>query len=183
LLSYDRVLLPNITVGARAGYAIGGGPAPEGGAAFLPIHAELRGAYWFGSNPFGSKGLRPYVHAGGGMAQVDAKLDVTVLDCNGIAAPPPGDPTDPTLPGVEVDIRDDDPRVGPCLDRTGDSRIHLQRTLDAYKKLGQGFATIGGGAVYAFAENMGVQLNLNLMVMLPSSGFVLQPSLGFVYGL
>jgi hypothetical protein len=176
LLSYDRVLLPNITIGARAGYAIGGGPAPEGGAAFLPIHAELRGAYWFGSNPFGSKGLRPYVHAGGGMAQVDAKLEVTLLDCSSVAN---------AAGGFDEDIHLDDPndpRMDPCLNaETGDG--FLQRRLDAYKKLGQGFATIGGGAVYAFAENMGVQLNLNLMVMLPSSGFVLEPSLGFVYGL
>ncbi len=49
--------------------------------------------------------------------------------------------------------------------------------------MGQGFITGGGGVVYAFTENLGAQLNLNLMVMLPTSGFVIQPSLGVVYGL
>lgn len=30
---------------------------------------------------------------------------------------------------------------------------------------------------------MGVQLNMNIMVMLPKSSIVLEPSLGFVYGM
>ena len=48
--------------------------------------------------------------------------------------------------------------------------------------MGQGFITIGGGAAYAFKENITAQLNLNLMYMLPTSGPVLQPSLGVTYG-
>ncbi|HKO89601.1 MAG TPA: hypothetical protein VJU61_00520, partial [Polyangiaceae bacterium] len=49
MLGYDRVLFPNISAGIRVGYALGGGPTEPGGAAFVPIHAELRGTYWFGS--------------------------------------------------------------------------------------------------------------------------------------
>jgi hypothetical protein len=169
LLSYDRAFTPNITIGARAGYAIRGGPAPAGGASFLPVHAELRGAYWFGSNALGKKGFRPYVHVGGGMAQVDAKLAIKVIDCGYNA-----DSTERTI------LAADDP----CLDGPPETADQfLVRELDAYKKLGQGFATAGGGVVFAFKDNMGVQLNLNAMLLLPSSGFVLEPSLGFVYGL
>ena len=54
--------------------------------------------------------------------------------------------------------------------------------LDVWKKLGQGFGTLGGGAVYAFTEKIGVQLNLNLMLMAPSFGFVIEPSLGVTMG-
>ena len=55
--------------------------------------------------------------------------------------------------------------------------------MDVCKSLGQGFITAGGGLTYAFTPNLGAQLNLNLMVMLPTSGFVMQPSIGVVYGL
>ena len=55
--------------------------------------------------------------------------------------------------------------------------------MDVWKKMGQGFITAGGGTVYAFTDRLGAQLNLDLMVMLPSSGFVIQPSIGMVYGL
>jgi hypothetical protein len=56
-------------------------------------------------------------------------------------------------------------------------------TADAWKKLGTGFITAGGGAVWAFTPKMGAQLNLNAMMMLGASGLVLEPSLGLVYGL
>jgi hypothetical protein len=170
LLSYDRALFPNIMIGLRAGYAIGGGPAPGGGSPFLPIHAELRGSYWFGSNPLAKKGFRPYVHAGGGMAQVDSKLEVTVVDCS----------TDPNTGAL---LGAGDPLETQCLDKQRAPEPILQRKLDSYKKLGQGFATAGGGVVFAFKQNMGLQLNLNLMLLLPSSGFVIEPSLGFTLGI
>lgn len=168
LLSLDRVLTPNITAGLRLGFAFGGGP-PAGkqvewqgmptdppdengsdaiksvtnaGKNFLPIHAEARVGYWFGKNVFAKKGIRPYVHAGGGVAQVDAKVIVHTLD------------------------------------KYGD-----KYTADAWKKMGTSFLTLGGGAVYAFSRNMGLQLNLNAMIMLGASGFVLEPSGGLVFGL
>ena len=109
--------------------------------------------------------------AGGGMAQVDAKVPVTVYDCSSgtdldgnafdqancaAAVPPPNGPVQGRVP---------------------------QKKLDAWKKLGQGFAAAGGGVVFAFKEQIGVQLNVNGMYMLGSSGPVIEPSLGFVYGL
>lgn len=78
LIGYDRVFGKNISAGVRAGFVLGGGPQAPGGAAFVPVHAEARVAYWFGTEPFGKTGLRPYLTIGGGLAQVDASVKVTV---------------------------------------------------------------------------------------------------------
>jgi hypothetical protein len=161
MLSYERAFTPNIAAGVRAGYALlGGPPALNDGkeVPFLPVHAEARVSYWIGPGALGKKGLRPYVFVAGGLAQVDAKVKVTVYDCAGEA--------DPTNCG---------------LGNTGTPAT--QREVDAWKKLGQGFAGGGLGLVYAFQEQLGVQLNVAGMFMLPDSGAVIQPSLGVVYGL
>jgi hypothetical protein len=162
LLSFDYAITPNILAGVRLGYAFRGGP-PAGmvappmrevvgddvfynpttptvpGTKFLPFHAEVRGSYWFGKNGF-RPGFRPYVHLGGGLAQVDAKVVVNVIDIDGEAS------------------------------------------ADAWKKLGQGFITAGGGVGYFFTNKLGMQANLNVMYMLGASGIVLQPSLGMMMG-
>jgi hypothetical protein len=164
LLSFDYAVTPNILAGVRLGYAFRGGPPanmvappdenPPGvynptvptnpGTKFLPFHAELRGSYWFGKSGF-RPGFRPYVHLGGGLAQVDAKVV------------------------VNVDDKDTENSGG-------------QTTADAWKKLGQGFITGGGGVGYFFTNKLGVQANFNVMYMLGASGIVLQPSLGMMMG-
>jgi hypothetical protein len=80
LVAYDRVIADNWTIGARAGYAFGGGPTAPGGSAFLPAHAELRGAYFFGKVPFERRGLRPFVQVSGGLAQIDTEISVKTYD-------------------------------------------------------------------------------------------------------
>jgi len=80
LLGYDRVLFPNVSVGARLGYAIGGGPAEPGGASFIPFHAELRGTYWFSPVELGK--VRPFATLGAGLAQVDSSVSTEVVDRN-----------------------------------------------------------------------------------------------------
>lgn len=175
LLSFDHGFSPNVTLGARIGFAFGGGP--KGGvdangrpntttpSSFLPAHAELRLAYWFGKGALGKKGLRPYVHVGGGLAQVDAKVkNISVADCDRN--------TDGSLTS-NTDYNN-------CQLGTNDNVPHYQ--LDAWRRMGQFFVTAGGGLVYAFKENIGAQLNINLMYMLPSAGPVIQPSLGVIYG-
>jgi hypothetical protein len=80
LLSYDRTLGTHIALGARVGYAFGGGPAVEGGKNFFPAHIEARVSYWLGKNPFASTSIRPYVLLAGGVAQYDAKVNVQVWE-------------------------------------------------------------------------------------------------------
>ncbi|HVU02268.1 MAG TPA: hypothetical protein VHE30_10975 [Polyangiaceae bacterium] len=82
LASYERLFTQNIGGEARVGVAFNGGPKAKNGPAFLPIHIELRGKYWFMKNGFTKKGLRPYVSLGGGIAQVDTKLTVKIRDPN-----------------------------------------------------------------------------------------------------
>ncbi|MDI1475608.1 hypothetical protein [Polyangium sp. y55x31] len=79
-LGYDRVFGKNFTAGLRVGFVFGGGPQAPGGAAFVPIHAEARAAYWFGADPFAGAGFRPFLTLGGGLAQVDASVEVTVYN-------------------------------------------------------------------------------------------------------
>ncbi len=153
LAGYDRVVLPNVTVGARLGYALRGGPKPDGGVAFLPVHAEARVAYWLGRDPFSRVGLRPYVFAAGGLAQVDVKVQVQVRE-------------DVTVLPIDR-IQPDNPD---------------QQTLDAWKKMGQSFGAIGGGVMYATSARSGIVGDLKLMMMFPSSGFVVAPEIGYVVG-
>ena len=84
LASVDYAVTPSITAGARVGFAFNGGPATihyvNGDAKsqpknFFPIHAELRGAYWF--KPLDERGFHPYLGAGFGLAEVDGKVKVT----------------------------------------------------------------------------------------------------------
>jgi hypothetical protein len=78
MLSYDRVLGENFSVGTRIGFAFGGGPQRPTGVSFLPLHIEVRGAYWFGRTPHARLGLRPFVLAATGAAEVDASVKVSV---------------------------------------------------------------------------------------------------------
>ncbi len=180
LLSYDRALSAKWLAGVRVGYAFGGGPPAardvaydsEGrivqvideGIAFLPYHLEARISRWFGSG-VETAGMRFYLHAGGGLAQVDAKVETSVKDC-GLYAPR-GSPEYAACASGQI------PASDPAL---------REVKLDAWKKLGKVFGTVGGGAVYAFSEGLGLQLNVNAMLTLPATGFVLEPSLGLIAG-
>ena len=149
LASVDRVLTPNVTLGGRVGFAFKGGPAkitydqnykPSQTTGFLPVHLELRAAYWF--QPIEDLGHHFYIAAGGGIAEVDGKVTVTTY-----------------------------PR--PVKQNA--------RKLDAWRKLGIAFATLSAGENLRVSKHLLFQLNLNAMVMFPSAGLVLEPSLGGIY--
>ncbi len=177
LASLDYALTPNVTIGGRAGFAFRGGPqsikynlgAPAESTSFLPIHVEARAAYWF--KPLSMPGIHPYVHLGGGMAQVDGKVTVQAYRQSTYACTAPGQGTCNAL-----GLTTTDPKTNQ-VDGFGIV------SYDAWRKMGQGFGTIGGGALFPLGDNGGVLLNLNIMFMLPNSGTVLEPSLGYVLGL
>ncbi|MEI9940063.1 MAG: hypothetical protein WDO69_22815 [Pseudomonadota bacterium] len=81
LIGFDRLLTANLSLGLRLGYAFGGRPAGE--SKFWPLHAEIRGDYWFGAAPFESSRLRPYLSLSGGLAEVDGKVSVEYYDPSG----------------------------------------------------------------------------------------------------
>lgn len=76
LVGLDGLLGRNLELGTRLGVAFGGGPTPTGRSKFLPVHAELRAAYFFGADPFARSGVRPYFGVGGGIAEVQSRVTV-----------------------------------------------------------------------------------------------------------
>jgi hypothetical protein len=76
LIGFDRMVGSNLSLGLRLGFAFGGSPTPKSGPKFSPLHGEVRANYWFGSDPFESSGLRPYVSLSAGVAAVDGHVTV-----------------------------------------------------------------------------------------------------------
>jgi hypothetical protein len=152
LIGYDRVLFPNISAGVRLGYAIGGGPSEPNGAAFVPIHAELRGTYSFAPLQLGE--LRPYATLGAGLAQVDSSVTTQVVDrC----------PSNMETPPCTV------------------GQVALSR-VTVWKKTGTTFASLGGGALYPLTQSSGINAELKAVVLFPSSGFSVSLQAGYTHG-
>ena len=77
LLGYDRAIWSGLRLGARVGFAFGGGPKSQtpAGSAFNPIHVEGRAGWWFVNK---QTFFQPYAMLSGGMMQVDGKVIVIV---------------------------------------------------------------------------------------------------------
>jgi hypothetical protein len=145
LASYDRAFTEHFMVGARLGFAIGGGPTTLDGKSFLPFHGELRASYYFLRL---RERFRPYVALAGGVAQIDTKIqNVHLIPAPGVAGYPNA---------VAVDV---------------------------WKKSGQSFVAASAGCTFGFTDMIAAQLNLNAMLLFPSTGFALEPSLGLLIGL
>jgi hypothetical protein len=207
LASYDHALNRHFTLGGRVGFAFGGGPPAgqrpidnatkppahakgTGGTPFMPWHVELRGAFWF--LPLSERYLRAFVLAGGGIAQVDAKVEVVEYDCEDAGLLPDGmpHPDEPagsiTAEGTFVPDPNGITPFEQC--RTGmngfyNVKNHKPVVVDAWKKLGQAFIQAGAGGLLAVTADLNLTLEVKLLYTLPSEGIVLQPSLGVVYGL
>lgn len=150
LLGLDHAVSEHVTVGARLGFAFNGGPKGHNDArGFLPLHLEGRLAYWFGDDVFSKTGLRPYAFVAAGLAQVDSRGRVRVVE--------------DSRPSHQPDNEE-------------------EQVLVVYKKMGQGFAGLGAGVLYALTEGQGVVVELKGMMMFPSSGQVLEPSIGYAIG-
>jgi hypothetical protein len=166
LFGYDHALNDRVSAAARLGYAFRGGPTTLDGEGFLPVHVEGRIAYW----PRGlwGAGVLPYVHLGAGLAEVDLKKgDVTVRDCT-------------EAPGRQAFLD--------CIAATeeyapSNDPVLPARRLDAYRKLGDAFVAAGGGISVPLGSSTALQVNINALLMLPSVGVVVQPSVGVTYGL
>jgi hypothetical protein len=167
--SYERLFGP-IGAEARIGFAFNGGQQPKNGTAFLPVHAEVRGKYWIlGAKAFSKPGPRPWVHLGGGIAEVDAIVPVQVADCSSTNIPGTTSPQQSQAACL----------AAKPLQKSGASVL----TLNAQKQMGTEFITAGGGLMYAFGANHGLVLNLNFMILLGAPGFAVEPSLGYEIGL
>jgi hypothetical protein len=172
VLSYDRLLGSRITLGARIGYVAGGNamPAKQGGNAlsFLPVHVEARFGIWLGKDPFADSGIRPYFSLGGGLATGNVKTAVQILDCRG------GLTSSGTVSPAPANY--------PVCARGGNAVGARPANMDAFKTMGPIFAAAGGGVMFAVTPTIGVQLNVNLMLFFPVSGFVIEPTVGPAIG-
>lgn len=131
MLAYDRLLGENFTLGARVGFAFNG--ASGGESSFLPLHLEGRFGYWPGKAPFVGSIVRPYIMISGGLAQIDTKVNVEVLEDG--AACGAANPAD---------------RQSPCTRPSRDGVIEDRvQTLTVYKQAGLGFGGFTFGVHFA----------------------------------
>lgn len=166
IAGYDRLILDNIMLGARVGFAISTATSPD--ASFLPVHAEARGAYYIGKKPFERVGVRPFVFLSGGLAQVDSGATVEVLE-------------DATACGAMIP----ELATSPCTKPSDSTRTSIEprvQKLDAIKQAGQGFVALGGGVQYAITDMISVNAGLRLGLTLPVMTFVMSPEIGATVG-
>lgn len=145
LLGYAYRFRPELTLGARLGFAFGGGPQyvtedpTFDRAQFFPVHAELEVGYW----PFGATAIvSPFVKLSGGIAQFDAKSRVEVL-----------------LTGQ------------PELDACAGACDGLEAELDAWNKQGLGFAGATLGASVGTPQ-ISLLLEARYLLSFPTSSYL-----------
>jgi hypothetical protein len=159
LLTYERVVADNVGLGARIGFAFNG--ATDAGASFLPLHLEGRVAYSIGKKPYDGKGVRPFFFVSGGLAQVDTKVEVQVLE-------------DAKACGKVVN--------GKCSNNSGERAEPQKQTLSAYKQAGQGFAGGGFGLAYMPVAGFSLNLGIRASATFPVVTFVMAPEAGLSLG-
>lgn len=164
VLGYDRLVIDNLTVGARLGFAFNG--VSDGGASLMPVHFEARVALWPGKKPFEGGLLRPSIFFSGGVAEIDSKVDVQVLeDGKACGATNPGD------------------TESPCTRPSGGKGVEKRtQTLVTYKRAGLGFASLGFGLDVAPIDRVAIHAGLRASVTFPAVTAVLSPEIGMAVG-
>jgi hypothetical protein len=159
MAGYDYAVTPEILLGLRGGFAFGGGPERGGigSKKFMPVHAELRAAYWFTSVTSGT--VRPFIELSGGVAEIDAKMSAKIID-QGPA------------------------QVNSCtaMGQGTDPRCYVV-PADVWRKTGTGFVGGGLGALFAVGESHGVVVEARAMQMLGASATGLGAEIGYALGL
>jgi hypothetical protein len=157
LASYDYAVIPNLTVGGRVGFALNGGPQ---GKKFTGTGSTVD-AYGRNYKVEDGKSFFP------GHLEGRATYWFRSLGQPGVR---PYVAFGGGLAQVDAKI-------------TVPIRVDgVDRQVDVYKRLGMGFVAPALGAVFPLTANFGFQANVNAMIMLPVSGFVIEPSLGAVVG-
>jgi hypothetical protein len=149
----------------RLGWAFGGSPTPDNVApdgflknhhqtpanSFLGFHGEARATYHF-LGFFEKMKLRPYAFVGGGLAQVNASVPIKVCDTDaGAVGSSCGLKNKPSAKLVDV---------------------------DAYQITGLNFIGFGAGTTFGVTPSFGFQAEVKMMIMVPTSGFVVAPTFG-----
>ncbi len=163
-LGYDRLLGERITVGARLGFAFNG--ASDGGASFLPVHAEARLGVWPGAAPFVGSGVRPFLFLAVGVAQIDSRVDVEILE-----------------DGKVCEAKKPSDTNSNCTRPSRDGFLEPRKqTVSAYKQAGLGFAAGGVGVQIAPSPGIAFHLAVRGGITFPSVVPVITPEAGFALG-
>jgi len=119
--------------------------------------------------PLTNRSWSGFVGLGAGLAQIDAKADHQVVDCQAVA---------------DANTTPADPAGDAAFDacRQG-TPVNGQTTtdLDAWKKTGQAFVAIHGGALLRLSDRVGATLDLNVLFMTPATAVAFEPALGMVF--
>jgi len=116
------------------------------------LHLEARAKYWFSGN---GPGLRLFGLLGAGIGQVDAQKKIYVNELQ--------------------------PDNSPTYNEKCPGALYCPVEVTAYKSLGKAFITGGLGVFYNLGGH-GPSVELNARIMLPESGFVIQPTGGYLVG-
>ncbi len=163
-LGYDRLLGERVTVGARLGFAFNG--ASDGGASFLPVHLEARIGIWPGTHPFVGSGVRPFFFLAGGLAQIDSRVDVEILE-----------------DGVTCGAKKPSDTGSDCTRPSKDGFLEPRKqTVSAYKQAGLAFAAGGLGVQIAPSPGIAFHLAVRGGITFPSVVPVITPEAGFALG-
>ncbi|APR81412.1 Hypothetical protein A7982_06761 [Minicystis rosea] len=165
MLAYDRLLLDNITVGARVGFAFNG--ASGGRGTFVPFHLEGRFGYFPGRTPFAGSVVRPYLMISGGLAQIDTKVKVQVLE-----------------DGVACGAAKPSSSASPCTKPSSTDGVIEQRvqTLNVWKQAGLGFGALSFGVQFVPSSRVALYLAVRGNITFPVVTGVLSPEGGLSLG-
>ena len=163
-LGYDRLVGERITLGARLGFAFNG--AHDGGASFLPVHLEARVGVWPGERPFVGAGVRPFFFLAAGLAQIDSRIDVSILE-----------------DGATCGAKKPSDTTSECTRPSGDGFLEPRKqTVSAYKQAGLAFAAGGVGVQIAPSPGVAFHLAVRGGITFPSVVPVITPEAGFALG-
>lgn len=168
MASIERALTNKISLEGRVGMSLRTRP---GAGLGQKIHLGVQGKYWFtgmGKSvaSFGDR-LKFYGLVGAGMGTVDAKKGVLVQDF--------ADDTNSLYASYAA------PPATYCPTANAMPYPYCELPVDAFRKMGPGYIAAGAG-MFLNLGGQGPQIQLAAQVMLPNSGFVLQPSGGWVIG-
>jgi hypothetical protein len=159
-ISADYFFSPNFSLGARLGYAFNGNSSAN--TPFLPFHGEIRGQYFLGEP---RKTFRPYLMAGGGVAEFDAAVP------NVVAA----------VDGTQSASAADDPVA--CKAHPTDIPSCLASNVTAWRLGKTGFIEAGGGFWYYLTPRVALDFGLKLVAPIPTFTLVIAPEIGIKFGL
>jgi len=138
----------------RVAFAVAGqGPQPDGGKKFLPLEAEIGGAYWLSKKALSTESIGTFIGLSGGVAEIDGAKAAIIRENTSV--PPPANQIDnpPT------------------------------QTLNAWRKAGSGFVAASGGAFLPFGRGAGLMGDLRVMALFPSPGAALSLGISGALGL